>query len=205
MRILQKLFLLSLFSVFFSGCSISEQDIDDVLEEIKEIQEIQETEEQEEGEIKNPEDETSDKNLYDVEYLYDGDTYSIWVDGKKEKIRVLGIDTPEKTGGFRPEECFGGHASTYAKKQLLGKKVALLKPETHENTDKYGRLLRYVFLDGNDFGGHLTEEGYAFSYKKFPHPRLTYYNQLEKEAQKNKKGMWNPDNCDYWGQNNLID
>jgi len=62
-----------------------------------------------------------------------------------------------------------------------------------------------VFLNGEDFGAHLIKEGYAFSYKRFPHPRLKYYNQLEKEAQKNKKGMWNPDNCEYWGQNNLID
>jgi len=136
---------------------------------------------------------------YPVVHIFDGDTYFINVNGKKEKIRVLGIDTPEKEGGFRPEGCFGDHASDYAKEQLTNKKVGLLKPSTHENTDKYGRLLRYVFLDGQDFGAHLISEGYAFSYKKFPHPRRAYYNTLEKEAQKNKKGMWNPDNCDYWG------
>jgi len=139
----------------------------------------------------------TDKNTYPILYTFDGDTYSVKVNEKKEKIRVLGIDTPEKKGGFRPEGCFGDHASDYAKEQLQNKKVGLLKPSTYENTDKYGRLLRYVFLDGQDFGAHLISEGYAFSYKKFPHPRRAHYNALEKEAQKNKKGMWNPDNCDY--------
>lgn len=141
----------------------------------------------------------SDENIYPVLYTFDGDTYFVKVNGKKEKIRVLGIDTPEKKGGFRPEGCFGDHASDYAKEKLKNKKVSLLKPKGYDETDKYGRLLRYVFLDGEDFGAHLISEGYAFSYKKFKHPRLSYYNSLEKEAQKNKKGMWNPDNCDYWG------
>ncbi len=141
----------------------------------------------------------SDKNTYPVLYTFDGDTYFININGKKEKIRVLGIDTPEKKGGFRPEGCFGDHASDYAKEKLKNKKVSLLKPKGYDETDKYGRLLRYVFLDGEDFGAHLISEGYAFSYKKFKHPRRSYYNTLEKEAQKNKKGMWNPSNCDYWG------
>jgi len=141
----------------------------------------------------------TDKNIYPVVYTFDGDTYFVKIDGKKEKVRVLGIDTPEKKGGFRPEGCFGDHASDYAKEKLKNKKVSLLKPEGYDETDKYGRLLRYVFLDGEDFGAHLISEGYAFSYKKFKHPRRSHYNFLEKEAQKNKKGMWNPDNCDYWG------
>ncbi len=153
----------------------------------------------EKTEHNNTQENTTDKNLYPVLYTFDGDTYFVNINGKKEKIRVLGIDTPEKKGGFRPEGCFGDHASDYAKEKLSHKKVSLLKPKGYNNTDKYGRLLRYVFLDGEDFGAHLISEGYAFSYKKFNHPRRNYYNRLEKEAQKNKKGMWNPENCDYWG------
>ena len=202
---------------FFSGCEISDTEIK-AIEQVLNTSEISEensshsltSSETDIYSSKNSETESaknssSDKNLYQIEYVYDGDTYQIWINGKKEKIRVLGIDTPEKTGGFRPEGCFGNDASAYAKKQLRNKKVGLLQPKNHESTDKYGRLLRYVFLNGEDFGAHLIKEGYAFSYKRFPHPRLKYYNQLEKEAQKNKKGMWNPDNCEYWGQNNLID
>ncbi len=149
-------------------------------------------------EIQNENNE-EDTNLYSVLYTFDGDTYFVQIEGKKEKIRVLGIDTPEKEGGFRPEGCFGDHASEYAREALQNKKVSLLQPKGYEDKDKYGRLLRYVFLDGEDFGAHLISEGYAFSYKKFKHPRRNYYNTLEKEAQKNKKGMWNPENCDYWG------
>ena len=202
-----KFLLLILASLFFSGCEISDSEITAVekLLDTSEISEENFTYPSTNLETESTEKSDSDKNLYDIEYVYDGDTYQIWINGKKEKIRVLGIDTPEKTGGFRPEGCFGNDASAYAKKKLRNKKVGLLQPKNHESTDKYGRLLRYVFLDGEDFGAHLIQEGYAFSYKRFPHPRLKYYNQLEKEAQKNKKGMWNPDNCEYWGQNNLID
>jgi len=227
---MKNIFLLLLTSLVFSGCEFSEENLQETQKflETLETQEIQKeplqknSENSENSEEIDPlvalfseaitddekpenSEKNSDSNLYEIEYLYDGDTYIVWIDGKKEKIRVLGIDTPEKKGGFRPEGCYGGHASTYAKKALLGKKVGLLKPKNHESKDKYGRLLRYVFLDGKDFGAHLIEEGYAFSYKRFSHPRLKYYNQLEKKSQKNKKGMWNPDNCDYWGQNNLID
>jgi micrococcal nuclease len=155
---------------------------------------------------KNTDENISDENVYKIARVIDGDTYEILINGKKEKIRVLGIDTPEKKGGFRPEGCFGNDASIYAKTQLREKDVALLNPkakkndEDNENRDKYGRLLRYVFVEGRDFGAHLITEGYASSYKKFPHERLQYYNQLEKTAQQQQKGMWNPENCEYWGQ-----
>ncbi len=145
----------------------------------------------------NIQENNTDKNLYPVLYTFDGDTYSVKINNQKEKIRVLGIDTPEKKGGFRSEGCFGNQASDYVKEKLKNKKIALSKPKTYSNTDKYGRLLRYVFLDGEDFGAHLISEGYAFSYKKFKHPQRNYYNTLEKEAKKNKKGMWNPNNCNY--------
>ncbi len=134
---------------------------------------------------------------YPVVYVLDGDTYIVQIHGKKEKVRVLGIDTPEKSGGFRPAGCFGDEASLYAKHQLKNKKVSLIHPKGYSNTDKYGRLLRYVLVNGKDFGAHLISEGYAFSYKKFYHPRQQYYNMLEKNAQKQQKGMWSPINCQY--------
>lgn len=147
---------------------------------------------------------SQDENLYSIDYVIDGDTYVVWGNGVKEKVRVLGIDTPEKKGGFRVEGCFGDHASEYAKNALDGKKISLLLPKRQDSQDQYGRLLRYVFLDGKDFGAHLIENGYASAYKKFPHERKNMYEALEKTAQKNKIGMWNPENCEYWGQDNLL-
>lgn len=139
---------------------------------------------------------------YPIWKVIDGDTLEVIRNEEVVKIRILGIDTPEKEGGFRPAECFGDHASDYAKTFLESKTAVLLESKTGDKVDKYGRLLRYVFIDGKDFGGHLITQGYAESYKKFPHDRKHHYNTLETQAQKNKKGMWNPENCEYWGQEN---
>lgn len=148
-------------------------------------------------EISAPKEREEKTINYKIEYIYDGDTLSLIIDGKKEKIRILGIDTPE-VDGYRTAECYGDDASAYAKEYLKKKRVTLLKSKIGDEKDRYERLLRYVFVEGKDFGAHLIKEGYAESYKIFPHDRMEYYNELEKEAQENKKGMWNEENCSYW-------
>jgi micrococcal nuclease len=134
---------------------------------------------------------------YSVEFVIDGDTIIVSMDGRSEKVRLLGIDTPEKTGGFRTVGCFGDDASEYMKNLLYGKRVILL---WDGNRDKYDRILAYVFSNGRDIGAHLIEQGYAFAYRKFSHDREVYYLELERKAKKNKTGMWSQENCGYWGQ-----
>ena len=168
-------------SLFFVGCSVFPENT-----------EIVETKTYENIEIE----------LYPVLYVFDGDTFETNINGKKEKIRILGIDTPEVDGGFRTADCYGDDASKYAKEYLKGKNVAFLTSKIGDEKDKYGRLLRYVFVDGVDFGAHLIETGYAENYKTFPHDRRSYYNQIEKTAQNAKIGMWNSENCSFWGQEN---
>lgn len=181
-------------SIFFGGCSLQDQTY-------KTPHEPLETYSQKSSIL--PPDSNDEKILgYPIWNIIDGDTLEILKNGEKTKIRILGINTPEKEGGFRPAECFGDHASDYAKTFLHNKTVVLLESKTGDKVDKYGRLLRYVFVDGQDFGGHLITLGYAESYKRFPHDRKNYYNNLETQAQKSKKGMWNPENCEYWGQEN---
>ncbi len=112
------------------------------------------------------------------------------MDGVVEKIRILGINTPEVSGGHRDAECFGAEASTFVKKILHGKSVVLSTSKTGDHVDRYGRFLRYVSIDGKDLGAMLILEGYAESYKKFPHDRRDEYNKLEKKAKTAKNGMW---------------
>lgn len=125
-----------------------------------------------------------------VTSVVDGDTVVVALQGGKEAtVRVEGIDTPETVDPRKPVQCFGPEASAAMHTLVEGKSVILeLKPD--EDKDKYGRLLRYIRLNGEDIGARLIREGYAFSYRSFPHPRLQDYNALEKEAKKEKRGLW---------------
>lgn len=188
------IYLLFFIPVFFTGCSTIDKTSNE-----KESSHSFVLEEKQWND-----DKKEDKEIlgYEIWNVIDGDTLEVIIHEKTEKIRILGINTPEKEGGFRTAECFGDHASDYAKEYLDNKKVLLLESKTGDKKDRYGRLLRYVFVEGEDFGAHLIKEGYAESYKKFPHDRQSYYNTLESESQKQNKGMWNPENCEFWGQEN---
>jgi micrococcal nuclease len=133
--------------------------------------------------------------FYKVLSVIDGDTITIKQGNYKKTIRILGIDTPEKKGGYRKEECFGDEASEYTKHLLKNKKIRLVKSKVGNQEDKYKRLLRYVYIDDKDIGEELIKNGYAESYKKFPHDKKNLYNEIEKESQKNEKGMWNKSSC----------
>jgi len=120
----------------------------------------------------------------------DGDTLQVQLASRKrEKVRIIGIDTPETVDPRKPVQCFGKEASAKMKKFVNRKKVTLEKNPA-ENRDKYKRLLRYVHLNDEDIGATMIREGYAFSYKQYPHPRLEEYNKLEIQAREAKKGLW---------------
>ncbi len=133
-----------------------------------------------------------DKNFYEVIKVIDGDTIDVSIDGKIQRVRVIGINTPEVVDPRKQVECFGKEASEKARQLLEGKKIRLEKDETQGNTDKYGRLLRYIFLEDNtDFGLTMIKEGYAYEYTyHIPYKYQQQYKQDQIEAQKNKKGLW---------------
>lgn len=187
---MKKILFISLFLLFSAGCVENYENKAKIPEKTQKNVEISE----------NFSEKNEEYLLFQVVEVFDGDTYKVMVNGKLEKIRAIGIDTPEVDGGYKTAECYGDDASEYAKEKLLGKKVGLLRPKNYDDKDRYGRLLRYVFVDGEDFGAHLLKEGYASAYKKFSHPRKNYYLTLEKTAQEEEKGMWSPENCSFWGQ-----
>jgi micrococcal nuclease len=90
----------------------------------------------------------------------DGDTVDVQVSPTRiERVRILGVDTPETKDPRKPVQCYGPEASAYTKQRLLGQKVRL---ETDaEVRDKYGRLLAYVYVDGKRFDDELLRQGYA--------------------------------------------
>lgn len=133
-----------------------------------------------------------------VTEVVDGDTLWVTIDGKEEKVRLIGIDCPEYTKEIEP---YGKEATEFTTNELLGKTVYLQKD--HSDTDSYDRLLRYVWiedisdnLDDNNifdylFNNILVKEGLAESnyYKPDTKYQIVFENS-EKDAKESKKGMW---------------
>jgi endonuclease YncB( thermonuclease family) len=122
-----------------------------------------------------------------IDHVLDGDTF---VTASGETVRLLGINTPEPTGGKRPGEEGGDEASAYAKQWLTGKNVRLVTQETPR--DRYGRLLAHAYLkDGTWVNGHLIATGLAHVYS-FADNRALIRDLLilEHNARQAGKGLW---------------
>lgn len=120
--------------------------------------------------------------------VIDGDTIAYGPRDNETKIRVLGINTPES------DQCGGRSATDATKKLVLGKDVRLIY--AGQKTDRYGRLLRYVEVDGKDLGYELIGQGLADAYydsiiprtaagkQEYPkHPREKQYHDLDDQIQ----------------------
>jgi micrococcal nuclease len=126
---------------------------------------------------------------YDVVRVVDGDTIIINFNGKEERLRMIGIDTPETVHPTKPVEPFGPEASEYTKRRLEGKKAGV-ELDVQER-DQYGRLLAYVWVDGVMINNELLEEGLAVV-STYP-PNVKYvelFRQTEKKAKEEKKNIW---------------
>ncbi|MEI6729230.1 MAG: thermonuclease family protein [bacterium] len=136
--------------------------------------------------------ETKDQKLFTVTQVVDGDTIKVSDLGT---LRLIGIDTPETKDPRKVVQCFGVEASNRAKELLTGKNVYLVFDPANR-IDKYGRTLAYVFReDGYFFNAEMIKDGYANSYTKYPHPRLEDFNNFQKEARENQRGLWSPSTC----------
>ncbi len=122
-----------------------------------------------------------------VTRVIDGDTVEIQGGAK---VRYIGIDTPESVKPNTPIQCFAKEASEKNKELVLGKEVRLEKDVSE--TDKYGRLLRYVYVGDTMINEVLVKEGYAHAVS-YP-PDVKYQEKLrfaEQFARENNKGLWN--------------
>ena len=130
------------------------------------------------------------KNLAHVVRAVDGDTLVVMIDGKQERVRMLGINAPESVDPKRPVQCYGPEASKRMHALTDGKDVELI-PEPKDDHDVFGRLLRFVEINGSDIGAEMITEGYAENYcKKYPHPRCAVYDTLQAKAMQAGAGMW---------------
>lgn len=132
--------------------------------------------------------------------VVDGDTLVVKLDGEEGewKIRMLGINTPESVDPRRPVECFGKEASEKLARIMEVKRIRLEPDPQADERDKYGRLLRNVWLeDGTDVNALMVREGYAYAYLSFPldRQRKAELKKLETEAKVSGVGLWATSTC----------
>jgi micrococcal nuclease len=121
-----------------------------------------------------------------VRQIIDGDTITVSGVGV---VRLLGVDAPEKTGGYRQSEPFGDAATTFMKRLLEGQIVRLEYDGAAK--DQYNRTLAYVFLpDGRLANVEIIKAGFAETYRRFEYKRKPDFFAAEREAKDAKRGMW---------------
>jgi micrococcal nuclease len=126
-----------------------------------------------------------------VTRVVDGDTIKAIVNGKEEGIRLIGIETPETVDPNEPVQCYGPEASAEAARLLAGKRVTLEADPSQDGRDRYGRLLRYVFVNHVNFNQHMIAEGFAHELTYAgPYKYQADFKAAERAARKDGKGLW---------------
>jgi len=140
-----------------------------------------------------------------VTEVVDGDTFHVaYPNGTRETVRLLGVDTPETYGDSDPADfegvpetdagvaCLdraGEAASAYAVDRLAGESITLVFDEESDRRGYYGRLLAYVYVDGESFNHALLREGHARVYPSTFTERERY-ERTEAEAREERPGLW---------------
>jgi len=127
---------------------------------------------------------------YPVTRVVDGDTIVVAIAGEENKVRLIGIDTPESV---HPDDTrnipYGKISSEFTRNALEGQLVYL--EYDVEPNDQYGRILAYVWLDGVMFNKTLLIEGHAVLATYPPNVRyVDEFTELQTQARNDGKGLW---------------
>lgn len=134
---------------------------------------------------------TAPPGYYHVKQFIDGDTIEVDMNGTAEKVRFIGVDTPETHDPRKQVQCFGVAAATFTKQQIGNNAVRLEADPTNTNRDRYNRLLRYVYTpDGRLINAEIIKQGYGFAYISFPFTKLEEFKGYQKQAQSQTLGLW---------------
>jgi micrococcal nuclease len=132
---------------------------------------------------------SSPSDVVPVAGVTDGDTIRVVRDGKEERVRLIGVDTPEVPWYGGEGECFGVQAALFARERLTGRSVRLVPDVDPE--DRYGRLLAYVYLQGELFNRTLVRLGYGRALSVAPNTsRAAELSAAEEEARAAERGLW---------------
>jgi endonuclease YncB( thermonuclease family) len=123
--------------------------------------------------------------------VVDGDTVEVLINGLRYRVRYIGMDTPETVDPSKPVQCYGKEASEANRRLVEGRTVTLVKDVSE--VDKYGRLLRYLYVGDLFINAELVKQGYA-RVATYP-PDIRYaslFVSLEQEARAAARGLWGP-------------
>ena len=110
--------------------------------------------------------------------VVDGDTLHVYSNKKNHKIRLSGIDAPERG------QAYGKRAKEHLEFLVAGKQVIAIV----ESKDRYGRYVASVKVQSKDVCAEMLSAGYAWHYKQYDNNK--YYDELQREAKKAKRGLW---------------
>jgi micrococcal nuclease len=106
-----------------------------------------------------------------VTKIVDGDTIDVDIDlgfdiSFTSRVRLAGIDTPESRTADKMEKALGLEAKDYLKKSIDAAKTVVIKTEKMDSSEKYGRILGWVFLDGAEtsINQKMIDDGHAWGY-----------------------------------------
>lgn len=127
------------------------------------------------------------KNTFYVSRVVDGDTIRL---SAGEKVRLIGVDTPETRHPTKPVQYFGKEASLFTQGEIERRSV-VLDYEANKR-DKYGRLLAYVYRSPDRFflNAEIIKQGYGFAYTRFPFKYMEDFRQYERQAKTEGRGLW---------------
>jgi micrococcal nuclease len=123
--------------------------------------------------------------------VVDGDTIRVRLGGVEERVRYIGVDTPESVKPGTPVQCFAKAASAFNTRMVAGRRVRLVGDA--EARDRYGRLLAYVYRepDGLFVNAELVRRGYAHTMTIPPNVRYAgRFSALARSARQGARGLW---------------
>jgi micrococcal nuclease len=123
--------------------------------------------------------------------VVDGDTIRVRLDGRTERVRYIGVDTPESVKPGTPVQCFAKRAAAANAALVAGRSVRLVGDV--EQRDRYGRLLAYVYRepDGAFVNARLVRDGYARTLAIAPNvAHARQFAQLARTAREGGRGLW---------------
>ena len=126
-----------------------------------------------------------------VQRVVDGDTIVVQMDGRTERVRYIGMDTPESVKPGTPVQCFAKRAAAANAALVAGRSVRLVGDV--EQRDRYGRLLAYVYRepDGAFVNAQLVRDGYARTLTIAPNvAHARQFAQLARAARADGRGLW---------------
>lgn len=123
--------------------------------------------------------------------VVDGDTIDVATDDGTARVRLIGIDTPEIGRGGEARECYAEQARTFLDDLVYGRTVQLQNDPAQDDIDRYGRLLRYVLIDGQSAAELAIAAGTGHEYTYgTPYAAQTAHRAAQDAAQRDAAGIW---------------